>query len=356
MNRKCLAAICLSVLTICLGGASPAGAQTAPSLSTADPFAVLAGSTVTNTGPTVVAGDLGVSPGSAVTGFPPGTVSGTVHAADGTAGSAQTSLTAAYGDIAGQPCTTTLPSQELGGLTLTPGVYCLSSTAALTGALTLNAQGNSAAVFLFKVGSALTTASASTVTLINSASSCNVFWQVGSSATLGTSSSFTGSILALTSITATTGASIRGRALARNGAVTLDTNNVTSSCLVAAAPVCPAITVAPTTTPNGIIGVAYSQQFTGSGGVAPYAFAVTAGALPAGLTLSAAGVLAGTPTTAGQSAFTITATDANGCTGAQALTASVTTPVPTLPQMFVVLLAVGLAAAGFLRLRQRQRA
>jgi hypothetical protein len=113
------------------------------------------------------------------------------------------------------------------------------------------------------------------------------------------------------------------------------------------------ITIAPTTVPNAIIGVTYSHQFTGNGGVAPYTFAVTSGTLPAGLTLGAGGALGGTPTTAGPSNFTITATDANGCTATQAFTASVTTAVPTLPQMFVVLLAFGLAMAGYLRIRQR---
>jgi type VI secretion system secreted protein VgrG len=120
-----------------------------------------------------------------------------------------------------------LTGQDLGGLTLTPGVYCFSTSAQLTGTLTLDAQGNSSAVFIFKIGSTLTTASASSVLLINSASSCGVFWQVGSSATLGTGTALAGTIVALTSITLNTGSSVSGRTLARNGAVTLDDNNVT---------------------------------------------------------------------------------------------------------------------------------
>jgi len=190
---------------------------------------VLGGSTVTNTStPTIVDGNLGVSPGSAVTGFPPGiVVNGSIHAADSVAAQAQTELTTTYNSLASAPCNTDLTGQDLGGLTLTPGVYCFSTSAQLTGTLTLDAQGNSGAVFIFKIGSTLTTASASSILLINSASSCGVFWQIGSSATLGTGTALAGSIVALTSITLNTGASLNGRALARNGAVTLDDNQVT---------------------------------------------------------------------------------------------------------------------------------
>src|SRR5579872_1271164 len=160
-------------------------AATAPTLGTAASFGVLAGSTVTNTGATVVDGDLGVWPGNAVTGFPPGLVGGTIHKGDATAQQAQGGVTAAYNALASQPCSQQLSGQDLGGKTLTPGVYCFSSSAQLTGTLTLNAQGNPNALFVFKIGSTLTTASASSVLLINGGSSCGVFWQVGSSATLG---------------------------------------------------------------------------------------------------------------------------------------------------------------------------
>lgn len=176
-------------------------AATSVDLSTANGFAVLGGSTVTNTGSSVVNGDLGLSPGTSVTGFPPGIVSGTMHVADSAAASAQTSLTTAYNDATSQSCDTDLTGQDLGGLTLTPGVYCFSTSAQLTGTLTLDAQGDPSAVFIFKTGSTLTTASSSRVNLINSAQSCNVFWRVGSSATLGSSTIFTGNIIALTSIT-----------------------------------------------------------------------------------------------------------------------------------------------------------
>ena len=209
--------------------ASGARAQAPVFLGTAADFGVLGATTVTNTGPTVVNGDVGLSPGTAVTGFPPGIVNGTIHAADAVAAQAQSDLTDAYNVAAGRPCDTLLTGQDLGGMTLTHGVYCFSSSAGLTGTLTLDGQGDPNAVFIFQIGSTLTTASASRVNFINGAQSCLAVWQVGSSATLGTTTAFGGSILALTSITATTGATVDGRLLARNGAVTLDSNTVTSS-------------------------------------------------------------------------------------------------------------------------------
>lgn len=206
---------------------APANATATPvPLGTADSFAVLAGTTVTNTGPSVITGDLGVSPGTAITGFPPGLVNGVQHSADAVALQAKSDLVAAYNDAAGQATNGALPP-DAGGLTLVPGVYTASSTLGLTGTLTLDAQGDPNAVWVFQVGSGLTTASASQVLLVNGASPCNVYWQVGSSATIGTNSTFVGTILALTSISVTTGSSIDGRALARNGAVTLDTNRIT---------------------------------------------------------------------------------------------------------------------------------
>jgi len=207
-------------------GATPASAQVTLG-STLSSFGVLGGSTVTNTGPTIVNGNLGVSPGSAITGFPPGVVSGgIIHAGDATAAQAQSELTTAYNTVAGTPCTVDLTGQNLGGLTLTPGVYCFTTSAQLTGTLVLNALGNPNAQFLFKIGSTLTTASGSSVLVTNGGSTCNVFWQVGSATTLGTGTTFAGNILSLTSITLTTSASVAGRTLARNGAVTLDSNNV----------------------------------------------------------------------------------------------------------------------------------
>jgi hypothetical protein len=238
MHRTYVALFVTLVLAASFLASSPASAQV--NLGTAQNFAVLGGSTVTNTGPTVITGNVGVSPGSSVTGFPPGVViGGSIHAADAVAAQAQAALTAAYNAAAGTPCNIDLTGQNLGGLTLTPGVYCFSSSASLTGTLILDFQGNPNAAFLFKIGSTLVTASGSSVIPINSgATGCppNVNWQVGSSATLGTGSSLLGNILALTSITLTTGAGLNGRALARNGAVTLDTNTV-ASCAAAGSPV-----------------------------------------------------------------------------------------------------------------------
>jgi hypothetical protein len=448
MQRKLAACVGFTVF-VC--GTSAASAQTAPSLGSAQSYAVLAGSTVTNTGSSVITGDLGVSPGSVVTGFPPGLVLGTIHTADASALAAQTSVTTAYNDLAGQACTVDLTGQDLGGMTLTAGVYCFDTSAQLTGTLTLDFEGNANAVFIFKIGSTLTTASNSSVEIINPGSVCNVFWQVGSSATLGTGTTFVGNILALTSITLTTGATVTGRTLARNGAVTLDTNTVTVTCASGTPPpVCPVITLSPAVLPNGTVAVAYSHAITGSGGTAPYSFAVTAGTLPAGLTLTPGGLLAGTPTTAATSNFTVRGTDADGCFASVAYaiviaaapapppvcpaialtpatlpagtvgvaynqtivgsggtapysfgvtagtlpvgliltpagvlsgtplvagssvvtirgtdavgcfaetpyTLPITTAVPTLPQVFIVLLAAGLAALGYARLRRRAR-
>ena len=222
--------IALFMISAAALAAQPAVAATAPvALQTAQSFAVLGGQTVTNTGPSTIVGDLGVSPGSAVTGFPPGLVSGgVIHAADAVALQAQSDVTTAYNNLAGRACSggNNLTGQDLGGLTLVSGVYCFSSSAQLTGTLTLDAQGNPDAVFIFQIGSTLTTASNSKVQVINGGQSCNVYWQVGSSATIGTTTTFVGNILALTSIALQTGASVAGRALARNGAVTLDTNHV----------------------------------------------------------------------------------------------------------------------------------
>jgi Ice-binding-like/Putative Ig domain len=362
MKRNCWRVVASAGLAALFCGVSPAFAQTAPSLGSAQSFAVLGGSTVTNTGSSVITGNLGVSPGSAVTGFPPGlVVSGAIHAADAVALGAQNSVTTAYNALAAQACTTSFGpgNQDIGGLTLTPGVYCFASSASITGTVTLNALGNANAVFIFKIGSTLTTAGGSSVVVSNGGSPCNVFWQVGSSATLGTGTVFVGNILALTSITLNTGAGVTGRALARNGAVTLDTNPVSAATCGFAPAGCPVISLAPPTLPNGTVGVVWSQTLTGSGGTAPFNFSVTAGTLPAGLTLTPAGtlgLLSGTPTAAGTSTFTIRPTDANGCFAEIPFTMVIATGVPTLPQAFVLMLALGLTAVGYFRLRRRDRA
>jgi hypothetical protein len=233
----------------------PCPAPAAVALGAACTYGVLAGTTVTNTGATHVtgpspSGDLGLSPGTSATGFqdPPantyvgtgthtaglGLVSGIIHLTDPpppsptSAAAAQAALTVAYNDLAGRtaPAPATVAG-DLGGLTLAPGIYKSTSTLGITGAVTLDGQGNANAVWIFQIASSLTTLGSSSVVLAGGASAHNIFWQVGSSATLGTNSTFNGSILALTSVTLTTGATLNGRALASNGAVTLDTNMVT---------------------------------------------------------------------------------------------------------------------------------
>jgi hypothetical protein len=230
------------VLGAVVGVPAASAAQAPVGLGTATSFAVLAGQTVTNTGPSVVSGSIGLSPGTAVTGFPPGRViNGTTYAADSVALQAQNDLTTAYNSAAGRTPVTV--ESNLGGQTLAPGVYQGTSALSLTGTVTLNGENNANAVFIFQAGSTLITASTSTVALENGATWCNVFWQVGSSATLGTASTFAGTIMALTSGTLNTGATVMGRMLARNGSVTLDDNTFTQ-------PACTASSTTATTIPS----------------------------------------------------------------------------------------------------------
>ena len=226
------------------GGAKAAGPPPV-GLLTAEPFAVLAGTpAITNTGPSVITGNVGIHPGAAVTGFPPGTVNGTIHAADAVALQAKTDLVTAYDDAAGRTPATVVAGGILGGQTLVSGVYNSGGlTFNLTGTLTLDAQNDPSAVWIFQATSDLITASSSTVSFINGAQPCNVFWQVTSSATLGSGSTFAGTILALTSITMDSGVTMSGRALARNGTVTLINDAITR-------PVCAAPTPTPTPAPT----------------------------------------------------------------------------------------------------------
>jgi len=202
-------------------------------LGSAQAFGVLAGSTVTNTGPTTISGSVGVWPGTAITGFPPGSITnGSFYSANAIAQQAQADALTAYNSLASMAPNTILTGTDLGGLTLTPGVYFFASSAFLTGTLTLDAQGDPNAMFVFQMGTTIISASNSAVLTINGADDCNVYWQVGSSATLGTDSAFQGNILASASITMNTRASlIGGRALALNGAVTLDSNVIEAGCL-----------------------------------------------------------------------------------------------------------------------------
>ncbi len=246
------AGVVLVTLLVLAALASSARAQ-AVGLGTADSFAVLASSTVTNTGPSVITGDVGVGPGPAVTGFPPGiVVGGTIHAADAVAVQARNDLVTAYNDAAGRSSTTAI-SADLAGRTLTPGVYTSATSLGLTGDLILDGAGDPDAVFVFQAGTALNVGAGSRVLFIGGAQPCNVVWQVGSSAAIGAGSAFAGDIVALTSITLTTGATLQGRALARNGAVTLDTNTITkTTCAGAAsAPTAPTAANTTATTPAG---------------------------------------------------------------------------------------------------------
>ena len=246
-------------------GKSFAALATMPALGTVGSFAVLGGSTVTNTGSTTINGDVGLSPGLAITGFPPGIVTGgTMHAGDATALQAQTDATAAFNSLAAEACGVDLTGKDLGGLTLVPGVYCFSSSAQLTGALVLDAGGRADAVWVFKMDTTLTTASNSSVRVINGGNDCGVFWQVGSSATLGTGTVFAGSVLALASITLNTDAKVSGRTLARTGAVTMDTNSVSL-------PTCSAIAGSDA----GAVDAAHADSGAPDEGIAP----IDAGAL-----------------------------------------------------------------------------
>jgi hypothetical protein len=355
MKRECIRLVAVALL--CAPRATLA--QTVPSLGAAQGFAVLAGSTVTNMGPTTLTGSLGVSPGSAITGFPPGLVLGATHRADAVALAAQNSLAAAYNALAAQTCTQPLFN---GGGTLTAGVYCSSSAVQLF-TTTLDAQGNPNAVFIFQIGGNLATESCgiprpcTSIVLINGASPCNVFWQVAGSATLAPATSFVGNILALSSITLQGGAGLSpsqvvGRLLARNGAVALDSNTASATCATAP-PGCPTITLTPSTLPSGTVGVPYRQTLAGTGGTAPVSVSLVSGELPY-LTLTLAGLISGTPGSAGTFACTLRGTDAAGCFNDYPYSLAITQAVPTLPEGFVLFLAASLVGLGYLRLRWRR--
>ena len=290
-----------AALHVCLHAA-----QLPVALGSAGTFTVLAGSTATNTGFTTVVGNVGVSPGSAATGFPPATVTGgAIHVADGPAVSAQADLSTAYIDAAGRSVAPVTVAGDLSGQTLPPGLYKSTSSLGIAGVLTLDGQGNANSVFIFQVASSLTTGTGSRVVLIGNANPANIIWQVGSSATLGTYSTFNGTILAYASVTLTTGATLNGRALAETGAVTMDSNPMANPGPPITGPTPAALAV---TCPLGTaqVGVAYNSLLAATGGTPSYTFSIspTPGSLPPGLSLvPATGLLIGTPTGTGTFPF-----------------------------------------------------
>jgi Ice-binding-like len=228
---KGAAALALLSLGACGGlpqdAAAAALTASAPSLGAAASFAVLGASTVTCTGASAVTGNVGVSPSTGITGFnPPCTIAGAIHPGDDAAVQAHADLGVAYKSLAAAACEHNLTGQDLGGQTLAPGVYCFDSTVGVTGALTLDGGGNSGGVWIFQVGTAISTATSASVVMAGGGTAGHVFWNVGSSATIGTGTAFQGNLLASASITLTGGSSLTGRALALNAAVTMDNNRV----------------------------------------------------------------------------------------------------------------------------------
>lgn len=270
-----LLGVCALVLAV-----PASAAQGRVALGTAESFAVLAGSGITNTGSTTISGDVGTFPTPSETGFGSVTLHGNNRHGDTTTQQAKTSLVTAYNDAAGRKPRTSVPV-ELGGKTLVAGVYA-SPTLGLTGTLTLDGKGNAGAQFVFQAASTLITAPNARVRLINGADACHVVWKVGSSATFNTGTQFVGDVLALTSITANTKATFRGRLLARNGSVTLDTNTITRSTCARAAP---AVTAAPASTLRN-----HPQAGPSASPSIPFTGAPTVPLLAIGLTMVGLGV------------------------------------------------------------------
>lgn len=334
---------------------SAAVAQVAPPLGTVQQFSVLGHSGVTGSAGagTVISGDVGSSPTATITNFPPSRVNppSLVHFTNDLAvQQAHADALIVYNNLAAQGPGTVLPAQ-LNGAVLTSGIYSFLGGAAdlaATGTLTLNGPG----IFIFQVDSALTANVGSNI--VGTADPCNVYWRVGTSATLN-GVTFRGNVFADASITIGAGANVSGRVIAGTGATGAVTmagagGNTIGGC--AAATVCPAITVDPATLPNPALGTPYSATVTASGGVGPYTFAVTSGALPQGLVINGnTGAITGTPTSPGNSGFTITATDSSsGCFGSRAYTvgSNSTTAVPAVGSTGMIVMMVLLMGAGLI--------
>ncbi len=277
----CGVTVSFAGLAVAMAGAASAAAVAVP-LGTAAPFAVLAGAGITNTGPTTVRGDLGTYPTRTTTGDATITTTGKKHGGDAVTQGAKDDLRTGYTTAAGEGPPSPITA-DLAGRTLTAGVYRSDSSLGLTGALTLDAGGNPDAVFVFQAGSTLKTASASRIVLSNGAQACHVFWQVGSSATLGTGSTFRGSILALTDITVTTGVTVDGRVLARNGAVTLDTDTITTPSCIASAPSGPPSSPPPSSVPPSSAPPSSAPPSSAPPSSAPPSRAPPSSTLPAGV-------------------------------------------------------------------------
>jgi hypothetical protein len=336
----------VGILALAIGIPDAGASQAAVDLGTAAPFAVLAGTTVTNTGASVISGDVGVSTGSAITGFPPAIViGGSLHANDAVAIQAKSDLTTAYTTTAGLPSTQTI-SADLGGTELVSGVYKAPSSMGLTGTVTLNGQGDADSVFIFQAGSTLTANVGSTVALVNGAQACNVFWQVGSSATIYSSTTFAGTVMASVSITLGTGASVAGRVLAGSGAVTLNDNLIT-------VPTCADTTPTTTVTPVTTVGSSPTTPTTTATG-APTAASGTTPAPPTvtGITPTTGPASGGTTVTItgtgfvpGGTTVTIGPGAATGVSCPSATSCTATTPPGSPGQVGVTATTAGLTSS-----------
>jgi Ice-binding-like/Putative Ig domain len=284
-------------------GSAVAQSATAPSLGSAASFVLLGSSSVTNTGSTRITGNVGVSPGNVVTGFSSATFTlGDIRRDDALARSARRDSDAAGDALLGQQCTV-LEEKDLSH-PIRAGVYCAPDMR-LSGPLILDAHDDRDAVWIFRIAGTLTTANDASVLVVGNGYNGNVFWSTGGEAALGARTTFVGNLFARTNVTLGDGASISGRVFARTGSVTLHGNHVSLCC----AP----LSLAPATLPDGVLGTPYRQLVAASGGTAPYTFAISSGSPPFGLTLAPDGTLQGTPARIGKFAFTVTATDALGC-------------------------------------------